>query len=71
MAGGDPGWRWRGQLSQVLVVPREPSLPLLPHVPFGWAPWGWAGGQGPAPLAAVLWGGRKRSMEAEEVPGPR
>lgn len=28
------------------------------------------GTQGPAPLAAVLWGGRKRSVEAEEVPEP-
>lgn len=41
-----------------------PTCPLAGHHGDG------QGGQGPAPLAAVLWGGRKRSAEAEEVPEP-
>lgn len=74
MAGGDPGGGGVGSSARSLWSHRNPRgafPPLLPHVPFGWALWGWAGGQGPAPLAAVLLGGRKRSVEAEEVPEPR
>lgn len=52
--------------------PTRGSPPLLPPMcPLAGPHRAGQGGQGSTPLAVVLWGGRKRSTEAEEVPEPR